>query len=65
MIVGLCAFMYWLMCHIDAFFTLFLIIHTRLRDEDGKYLLVKERKGHDGHLSRSGRGGGRGGKEGR
>jgi hypothetical protein len=24
MIVGLCAFMYWLMCHIDAFFTLFL-----------------------------------------
>jgi hypothetical protein len=24
MIVGLCAFMDWLMCHIDAFFTLFL-----------------------------------------
>lgn len=41
------------------------IIHTRLRDEDGKYLLYWWRKGHDGHLSRSGRGGGRGGKEGR
>jgi len=24
MIVGLCAFMYWLMFHIDAFFALFL-----------------------------------------